>query len=52
MITFHLTRTSDYDGKYLTLPATLANTRKALTYPDDISDDIAAARIVGGSEPI
>ena len=47
MITLHLTRSDDYEGVYLPLPATPAETHEAWSALDRISDDAASTRIVG-----
>lgn len=47
MITLHITRTDDYEGVYLPLPATPAEIGEAWAELDAISDDVASTHIVG-----
>lgn len=47
MITLHLTRANDYEGVYLSLPATPEKINEVLAYLDNISADTVSTRIVG-----
>jgi hypothetical protein len=47
MIKLHLTRTDDYEGVYLQLPASPAEIGEVWSWLDGISDDVASTRIVG-----